>query len=218
MKLKVAVDVIVFSIIDDDLKVLLISRTTNPFKNYWAVPGGFVLENESLEVAAKRELREETGIKKIYLEQLYTFGDPKRDPRGRIISVSYFALLAEGEKQRIIGASGAKDAKWFSVFHSQRLAFDHEQIVKYALSRLQAKMEYTNIVYSLLPKEFTLADLQNIYEIVFSKKFDKRNFRKKILSLGVLKLTGKKVIRGVHRPAKTYKFKKQELSFVEITN
>lgn len=176
---RIAVDIVVFSIVSQQFSVLLIKRAIPPFKNSWAIPGGFVKNIESLEDAALRELREETGVSKVYLEQLFTFGEPKRDPRGRIISVSYFALIPENKLKIIKASSDAKEAKWFSLFDLPKLAFDHKDILDYALKRLRWKMEYTNVVYSLLPKEFTLTDLQKIYQTVFNRKFDKRNFRKK---------------------------------------
>jgi 8-oxo-dGTP diphosphatase len=159
---------------------------------------------------------EETGMKEAYLEQLYTFGNPKRDPRGRIISVSYFALMPSSKISKLRADTDTKEVKWFPVYKLPKLAFDHEKIVSYAIKRLKWKMEYTNVVYSLLDEEFTLTDLQKIYEIIFNKKFDKRNFRRKIKSLGLIEATGRRVVRGVQRPAATYKFKSKKLSIVDI--
>lgn len=202
----VTTDIIIFSIIDDKLKVLLVKRSIWPFKNMWAIPGGFVGMGESLEDAAKRELQEETGVKNVYLEQLYTFGDPKRDPRTRVITVVYFALI-RSEKLTLRATTDVSDVKWFNITKLPKLAFDHDKILEYALKRVRWKLEYTTIVFSLLPKEFTLTDLQKVYEIVFERKFDKRNFRKKILSLNILNDT-KKIREDVaHRPAKLYSFK-----------
>lgn len=202
----VTVDIIIFNIKDEGLKFLLIKRNLWPFRGTWAIPGGFVKMEESLDEAAIRELREETGIKDVYLEQLYTFGDPKRDPRTRVITVIYFALI-NSNKLNLKVSTDASAVKWFSLDNMPKLAFDHKKILKYSLQRLRWKLEYTTVAFSLLPKEFTLTNLQNIYETVFSKDFDKRNFRKKILSLNILKYTGKLTLDVAHRPAKIYSFK-----------
>lgn len=213
----VAVDVITFTIFENELKILLVKRDIEPYKNYWAIPGGFVGEKESLEDAAKRELLEETGVNNVYLEQLYSFGNPGRDPRTRVISVSYFALISSEIALKTKGSTDVKEAKWFSIKELPDLAFDHAEIIDYALKRLQWKMEYTNAAYSILDEVFTLTDLQKVYEIIFSKLFDKRNFRKKIIALNLVEPTGKTVVRGVHRPAMTYRFKKRQISLVDIT-
>jgi len=211
----VAVDMVIFTIKDDALKVILVKRAIPPFKGKWAIPGGFVKINESLEEAAKRELMEEAGVDEVYLEQLYTFGEPKRDPRGRVISVSYFALV-NSSGINLKASTDATEAEFFSAYNLPELAFDHEKILKYALQRLKWKMEYTTVAFSLLPEKFTLTELQNAYEIVFHKKFDERNFRKKILALGMIKDTGE--LRGglSHRPAKLYAFKKKIGEIFEI--
>lgn len=213
-----AVDILIFSIIENELQILLVKRKFAPFANDWAIPGGFVREKESLENAARRELSEETGLKDVdmFLEQLFTFGEPNRDPRGRVISVSYYALIPSSKIGKLQATTDASQTCWMPVYSLPELAFDHATIIKYALERLRYKMEYTNVSYSLLDDEFTLTDLQKIYEIVFAKSFDKRNFRKKILSLGILIPTGKTVVRGVHRPAKTYKFVNRKLFVAEI--
>ena len=201
-KPSVTIDVVVFTIQDNDLKVLLVKRGIEPFRGKWAIPGGFVRIEESLEAAAKRELQEETGIKNVYLEQLYTFGDPKRDPRGRVITVSYMALI-NSEKIKLRAATDVSDAQWFSTKKLPVLAFDHTKILAYAIKRLRWKFEYTTVAFSLLPEKFTIGELQKIYEIVFHKKFDKRNFAKKILSLKILKEEGiKKDVS--HRPPMLY--------------
>jgi 8-oxo-dGTP diphosphatase len=204
----VTVDLVIFTIAENDLKALLIRRGQEPFKGRWALPGGFVEINESLEQAAARELKEEVGVTNVYLEQLYTFGGPKRDPRGRVISVSYFALV-DAERQRIVAASDAADARWHSVFDPPSLAFDHRKILDYALWRLRNKIEWTTVGYELLPKKFTLSELQRVYEIILQRPVDKRNFRKKILAQGqIIELNE---ARGdvAHRPAKLYSFRKQ---------
>lgn len=205
-KPSVTVDIVIFTIKDNELKVLLVKRGIEPFKEMWAIPGGFIKMEESLEESAKRELSEETGVRDVYLEQLYTFGDVNRDPRGRVITVSYFALI-KPEGLKLKASTDASEAKWFSVYNIPNLAFDHKKILDYALKRLKWKFEYTTIVFSILPQKFTLTHLQNVYEIIFNKKIDKRNFRKKILLLDILKTT-KEIEKDVsHRPPKLYSFK-----------
>lgn len=207
----VAVDVVIFTVIEDQLKVLLIKRAIAP-KDIWAIPGGFVHKTEGLDAAAERELFEETGVKGVYLEQLYTFGEPKRDPRGRVISVSYFALVDDKQVELKFG-SDAKDVGWFAVDDLPELAFDHKAILTYARQRLTWKLEYTNVIYSLLPRFFTLTDLQNAYEAILGYDLDKRNFRRKFLNTGLIVATGEKEI-GAHRPAELFKFKKQESQYI----
>ncbi len=204
-KPSVTVDIVIFTIKDNDLKVLLVKRNIEPFKEKWALPGGFVRIDESLETAAKRELEEETGVKNVYLEQLYTFGDLKRDPRGRVITVSYFALI-NSDIANLKASTDVSEAKWFFVSNLPQVAFDHRKILNYSLKRLRWKFEYTTVAFSMLSKQFSLGELQNLYETVFKKKFDKRNFAKKILSLDLLKEEGIK--RDVsHRPPMLYSLK-----------
>ncbi len=206
----VTVDIILFSIIDDKLKVLLIKRGNWPFKGSWAIPGGFIKMDETLEQSAAREIKEELGlnIKDVYLEQLYTFGDPKRDPRTRVVTVVYFGLLApiklkeiKPEKKEVL------EAKWFSMYNLPKLGFDHEKILKYALKRLRYKLEYSAVGFELLPKTFTLSELKKMYEIILNEELDKRNFIKKIKSLDIIEATGL-TKSGAHRPASLYRFKK----------
>ncbi len=213
-KPSVTVDIVIFTVQNNDLKVLLVKRDIEPFKGMWAIPGGFVKIDESLEEAAKRELQEETGLKNVYLEQLYTFGDPQRDPRGRIITISYIALV-NSENIKLKATTDVSEAQWFSVKKLPLVAFDHKKILEYALKRLRWKFEYTTIAFSLLPKEFTIGQIQKIYEIIFDKKFDKRNFAKKLLSLEILE--EEKIKRGVsHRPPMLYSLKKNIGEIVEI--
>ena len=213
-KPSVTVDIVVFTIQNNDLKVLLVKRDIEPFKGKWAIPGGFVRMDESLEEAAKRELQEETGVKEIYLEQLYTFGDPKRDPRGRVITVSYMALV-NSEKIKLEATTDVSEAQWFSVKKLPSLAFDHKKILGYALKRLKWKFEYTIVAFSFLPKGFTMGQVQIIYETVFGRKFDKRNFAKKIMSLNILREEGiKKDVS--HRPPMSYSLKNNIGNIVEI--
>ncbi|MBR9678418.1 MAG: NUDIX hydrolase [Nanoarchaeota archaeon] len=211
----VTADIVVFTTQNNELKVLLIKRGSTPFKDHWALPGGFINKGESIEQAAKRELQEETGVKNVYLEQLYTFGKPKRDPRGRIITVSYYALI-KSKGVKLEAREDAAEAKWFPAYKLPELAFDHQEIIEYAKQRLQWKLEYTTVGFQLLPNEFTLTELQKIYEIILNKKFDKRNFRKKINSLDLLKYAGKMTRKVAHRPAKLYTLKKRIGEIVEI--
>jgi len=201
----VTVDVVMMSLRQRDLQVLLVKRRSWPYEGLWAIPGGFVNMDESLEEAAKRELQEETGVQDVYLEQLYTFGDPRRDPRTRVITVVYFALL-DAERLYVRAADDAATVGWFSVYHLPSLAFDHAKILQYALNRLRGKLDYTTIAFRLLPEQFTLCELQRVYEIILHRRLDKRNFRKKIVATGILEETGAKKMEGTHRPARLYRF------------
>lgn len=201
----VTVDVVMMTLHQRDLQVLLVKRRSWPYEGMWAIPGGFVNINESLEDAAKRELQEETGVQNVYLEQLYTFGDPKRDPRTHVITVVYFALL-DAQQLSVKAADDAVDVGWFSVYQLPPLAFDHDKIIQYTLDRLRGKLDYTTIAFNLLPEQFTLRELQRVNEIILHKKVDKRNFRKKVLATGILEDTGAKKMEGTHRPARLYRF------------
>ncbi|MEM9776298.1 MAG: NUDIX domain-containing protein [Chloroflexota bacterium] len=203
----VTVDVVIFALYDNDLKVLLVKRPYEPFSGYWALPGGFVKQHESLEDAAARKLAEETGVTAVYTEQLFTFGDVERDPRMRIITVAYFALVPyEAVAEQINEAKPDGSAQWFSLKEMPELAFDHQEIVDYALKRLRYKLEYTSVGFELLPDEFTLTQLQRAYEIVLDEPLDKRNFRRKILAAGVIEETGEKTKEGEGRPARLYHY------------
>jgi len=204
----VTVDIVLFTVADNDLKVLLIKRHVPPFKGMWAIPGGFVRKGETLDGAALRELREETNVKDIYLEQLYTFGDPGRDPRTWVVTVSYFALVSV-DKLELKADTDAEEVTWHSMYNLPELAFDHEKILNYALERLRNKLEYTTVGFELLPSKFTLTELQRLYEIILNRPLDKRNFRKKILSLGILKSLNETKMEGIHRPAQLYAFSKK---------
>lgn len=211
----IAADVVIFTIKDKQLNVLLIKMKKKPYKDSWAVPGGLAKPEESVDQAAKRHLLAKTGLKNVYLEQLYTFGRVDRDPFGRVVSVAYFALIPTANISLKTTKEYA-DVTWFSVKKLPKLAYDHQQIIKTAVERLQAKLTYTNIVYSLLPKEFSLTELQKTYEIILDKKIDKRNFRKKIFSLKLVKNTEKKQIGEPNRPADLYAFIAKKPKIVQI--
>ena len=209
----VTVDVAIFTIRNDELKVLLIKRALDPFLGSWALPGGFVELDESLVAAAKRELKEETGVSAAYLEQLYTFGEPNRDPRERVISVAYYALMPS-DALEIKAASDAEGVGWFSFDELPQLAFDHSDILTMALTRLAAKLEYSTVAFQLMPEEFTMPELRHLYELISREEIDARNFSKRILALDVIEPTGKERREGAHRPAKLYRVK--DRSRVEV--
>ena len=210
----VTVDLVIFTVSDEKLNVLLVKRASQPFDGMWSIPGGFLREGESLEAAAKRVMEDKTGVKEVYLEQLYTFGRPDRDPRARIITVTYFALIP-WEKLAQPRSRMVSDVGWFWVDAPPRLAFDHNEILEFAANRLRSKAGYSSIIYGLLPEHFRLSDLQRMYEIIMNQKFDKRNFRKRMLASGLLEETGRKDMTGAHRPAMLYQFKKRELVFFD---
>jgi len=201
--MKVAVDIVIFTIQEGELKVLLVKRRIPPFKDQLAIPGGFVLPEEDLDQAALRELQEETGVTDVYLEQLYSFGDPNRDPRERIISITYFALISADHQLR--ASTDASEACWWPVQQPPSLAFDHGRILTYAIERLRNKLEYTTVGFQLLPSKFTLGELQAVYEAILDKQLDKRNFRRKIAELKILKPL-KEYRSDVGRPAQLFQF------------
>lgn len=200
-----AVDCVVFALDAAELKVLLIRRGVEPFAGRWALPGGFVRVAESLDDAARRELAEETGLADVFLEQLYTFGDVGRDPRERVVSVAYYALV-NLPGRAVAGGTDAADAAWFAAADLPTLAFDHRRIVDVALDRLKGKVRYQPIGFELLPEQFTLGQLQQLYETVLERSLDKRNFRKKVLSLGVVVETDEVQRDVAHRAARLYRF------------
>jgi 8-oxo-dGTP diphosphatase len=206
----VTVDCVVFGLdAEHKLKILSIQRNLEPFKGEWALPGGFVRIDETLEAAARRELQEESGIATDFLEQLYTFGNIDRDPRERVITVAYYALVNLWEYQ-IRAATDASDAAWFAVDRLPVLAFDHDRIVQTALKRLQGKLRYEPIGFELLPEKFTLFQLQKLYETVLGKELDKRNFRKKILNMNLLVALEEFQQDVSHRAARLYQFDRQQ--------
>ena len=200
----VTTDIVVFTIRHDELKVLLIKRADDPYLGAWALPGGFVEIDESLDDGARRELEEETGVTGVYLEQLYTFGAPDRDPRERVITVAYYALIPS-DRLQIRAASDAEAVGWFGLSELPPLAFDHEDILDLAHQRLKAKLDYSTIAFQFMPSEFTLSELQQVYELILGEPLDKRNFRKRILALELIEATGGEQREGAHRPAKLYR-------------
>jgi 8-oxo-dGTP diphosphatase len=205
----VTVDCVIFGLDDSaDLRVLLIKRAHAPYKDTWALPGGFVDMGEDLETAARRELEEETGVTDVFIEQLYTYGAPERDPRGRVISIVYYALV-NLEDHPASPNSDAKEAEWFNVRDLPALAFDHSKVMSMAISRLEAKVRYQPVGFELLSDKFTLSELQKLYETILGQELNRRNFRAKILKMDVLEqLERQKDVP--HRPAYLYRFNKEK--------
>lgn len=208
------VDCVIFGLDDEALKVLLIRRGSEPYLGRWAIPGGFVVPGESLDAAARRELWEETGMTDVYLEQLYTFGEPDRDPREHVISVVYFALTNLSE-HRVVASTDADEAAWFSIHGVPELAFDHDQILELALERLRGKLRYQPIGFELLPRKFTLTQLQKLYELILETELDKRNFRKKLLKLDILVDLDEVEQDVAHRAARLYRFDERKYRRLE---
>jgi 8-oxo-dGTP diphosphatase len=199
------VDCVVFGLDDQELKVMLIQRGLPPFEGKWALPGGFVRVEETLDEAARRELEEETGLRKIFLEQIYTFSEVDRDPRERVVSVAYYALVNLRDHP-VHAATDARDAAWFGVHDVPSLAFDHAEILRVALERLRGKLRYQPVGFELLPKKFTLSELQHLYELVLERTLDKRNFRKRVLAMDLLEETDEVQQDVAHRAARLYRF------------
>jgi 8-oxo-dGTP diphosphatase len=205
----VTADCIIFGFDAGELKVLLIERGIEPFKGMWAIPGGFLQLEESTDDCAKRELYEETGLQNVFMEQLYSFSDPARDPRGHVITIAYYALVKLSD-YNIKAGDDAKNAKWFGISKVPTLAFDHEQILRVALNRLRGKIRYQPVGFELLPKRFTLPDLQTLYESILDVKIDRRNFRRKIDSMGLI-IDHNETVKGVpHKGAKYFSFDKNK--------
>ncbi len=207
------VDCIIFGWDGKHLKILLIQRANDPYKGHWALPGGFVDTDESLEEAALRELEEETGIKNLFVEQLFTFGKPGRDPRGRVVSVGYYALINLNDHP-VRAASDAGDARWFFFDELPDLAFDHDYILEMAHSRLQAKVRYQPVGFELLPKKFTISQMRHLYENIMGYEINKRNFHTKVMKLGILRQVERQT-DVAHRPAILYDF--DEEKYQELT-
>lgn len=187
------------------LKVLLVRRGNEPFRDAWALPGGFVAPDECPQSAAARELQEETGLHDVFLEQLYTFGEPGRDPRGWVVSVASLALVRL-DGQQLMASSDANEVAWHDAYSPPALAFDHGLILHTALERLKGKIRYQPIGFRLLPAKFTLSQLQTLYEVILRRSLDKRNFRKKILSMGILEELNETERQVAHRAARLYRF------------
>lgn len=200
----VTVDIVIFTVRDNQLKLLLIKRAGEPFKGEWALPGGFIGIDEDLRQGAERELREETGVGGVYLEQLKTFGKPDRDPRERVITVAYYALIPS-DKVILQAASDAEAVGWFGMDELPKLCFDHPIILDVAHKRLVAKLDYSTIAFQFMPKIFTLRELQDVYEIILQEELDNRNFRKWALALEGIEETGELESDVPYRPAKLYR-------------
>lgn len=210
----VTTDCVIFGFDNGELKILLIERGIEPFKGKWAFPGGFMRENENSDECAKRELREETGLQDIFIEQLFTFADVDRDPRGRVVTIAYYALVKLAQ-YNIQAGDDADNAKWFPISQIPPLAFDHDRILRMAINRLRGKIRYQPLGFELLPERFTIPELQNLYETVLEIKLDRRNFRKKILATGLLIDHNESIKGQPHKGANLYSFdegKYQQLS------
>ena len=202
----VTTDVVIFTLAADALNVLLVRRAHAPFQDQWALPGGFVEISEDLDVCALRELEEETGVTGVFLEQLYTFGAPQRDPRERVITVAYYALVPM-DRLHLRAASDAREVAWFRCDTLPALAFDHAEIVRMAQQRLCAKLQYSTLALQFMPGRFSLGELQRVYEIILGEPQDKRNFRKRVLAYDCIEDTGTVRRNGNHRPASLYTVK-----------
>ncbi|MFW6369706.1 MAG: NUDIX hydrolase [Bacteroidota bacterium] len=210
----VTTDCVIFGFDGNNLNVLLIERGVEPFKGRWALPGGFIKMDESADDCARRELEEETGVKDVYIEQLYSFSDVERDPRGWVISIAYYALVKSTD-YGVIGGDDASSAQWFPVHEIPSLAFDHDMILRVAHKRLKGKIRYQPIGFELLNEQFTIPELQTLYEVILDVQFDRRNFHRKILNTGLLIPLDEKVQGVAHRAARYYHFDKtkyEELS------
>jgi 8-oxo-dGTP diphosphatase len=198
----ISVIVVILTVDESGLRVLVIHRSGEPHLGWWALPGGHLLTGESLADAAARKLFEETGVEDVYLEQLFTFDD--LDGEAGSVAVAYFALV---DPRRVrLRNEPTWEPRWFPIADLPELAFDNRKVVDYALLRLRNKLEYTNVAYSLLPLSFTLSELQAVYESIFGRRMDKRNFRRRMLSQGIIRPTGKTIARGAHRPAELFEF------------
>ena len=208
-KVAITVDNVIFGFDEADLKILLITRGEEPFKGNWALPGYFVTANENLDTAAERVLAELTGLTNVYLEQVKAFGAANRHPLGRVITVAYYSLIKIKEFH-LKPASIAQKAKWHSISNLGELAFDHQEILEACFARLKRRVRSRPVGFELLPPKFTLTELQHLYEAILETKLDKRNFRKKIISMNLL-VDLDEIQEGVaHRPAKLYQFDKEK--------
>lgn len=205
--IRVAVDAVVFGYTSKEgLAILLIKRNIEPFKNTWALPGGLVNNAESLEAAVERELHEEAGISINYLEQLYSFGQPGRDPRNRVISIAYYGLIRP-DGFVLHASTDASDAAWFNIKKLPELAFDHREIISTAHNRLKSKILYEPVGFELMDEKFPFSELEKLYMTVLDRPIDRRNFKKKVLKFGFLEETNEKqALEGAGRPGNLYKF------------
>ncbi len=203
-----ATDCVIFSFDGTSIKLLLIERDNEPYRNEWALPGGFLSISETASECALRILKEKAGLENVFIEQLYTFSDINRDPRERIISITYFSLINKHQYELVAGRDTIK-AEWFNISELPVLAFDHKNIVGYALSRLKGKVRYQPVGFELLEKKFTLPQLQQLYEAILGTNIDKRNFRKKILGMGLLNPLEEKEKNVAHKAARYYSFDKE---------
>ncbi|TND09542.1 MAG: 7,8-dihydro-8-oxoguanine triphosphatase [Bacteroidetes bacterium] len=211
----VSIDCAVFGYGDGLLKLLLIRRAADPYKGKWALPGGFIHEDEASDHTVSRVLFDKAGVKRVFFEQLYTFTSTNRDPRGWVISVAHYALVKSAGHQPVAG-KGAEEARWFDVKELPSLAFDHKNIVQTAMNRLKGKVRYQPVGFELLPVKFSLTELQQLYEAILETALDKRNFRKKILGMGLLRELGEKQVNVAHKAAKLYRF--DAVKYKELTN
>ncbi len=212
--IKVAVDAVVFGYSENTLQVLLIKQRFGEAKGKWSLPGGFVLNDESLDQAVKREMKEETGLRTNFLEQLYSFGAVNRDNRFRVVTVAYLGLV-NPKNYTLSPTTDASDAKWFPVKSIPRLAFDHKKIITLGLNRLRSKLNYQPVGFELLRSQFSFSELEQLYQTILEKSIDRRNFRKKILSFGLLDDTGILERGNSGRPAKLYSFNKKQYKLLE---
>lgn len=215
LEIALAVDTVIFTVLRGELNVLLIQMKKRPYEARWAFPGGRIDANETTEEAARRILQTQTGVADVFLEQLATFDDPERDALSRVVSVVYYALIPAHDV-RLVTTERYADVRWWPVRKLSSLAYDHDRVAQIAVRRLRAKLEYTNIAWSVLTPEFTLTELQQVYETILDRKLDKWNFRKKIQALNLLSTSGKKRKGESHRPAQLYRFKKREPATIDL--
>ncbi len=213
--IKIAADNCIFTVREGKLQVLLIQMKKKPFTGRWALPGGLIGNRERLLAAAEHVLKLQTGVTGVYLEQLFTFDTLDRDPFGRVVSSAYMALVPDTRRELKPNPKYSA-VQWLPISKLPHLAYDHDSIVAYAIERLRAKLEYTNVAWSLLPAEFTLTELQQIYETVLNRRLDKRNFRKKILELKLLATVSRKAARGAHRPAQLYRCRSRRPQILQV--
>ena len=203
----VTTDCVIFGYDGKELKVLLIERGIEPFKGCWAFPGGFLNMDEDALAGARRELKEETGLENAFIEQFHTFSEPGRDPRGRVITIAHYALV---KIQEVEGGDDAAQARWFSISGIPPLAFDHDRILRMAMSRLKERIHFEPVGFELLPDVFTMPQLQNLYEAILEVHFDRRNFASKMLKLGILEDTGDRPAGASSRIPVSYRFNKEK--------